>query len=78
MKLYDEADFTQGDVAEHTDVSSVEDCVNLCVANSDCQYFTYATNKKKCWLKDRILIKDSRHKKKTKIIKINTHFFTFQ
>ena len=73
MKLYDEADFNQGDVAGHADVSSVEECVTLCVANAECQYFTYVSDKKKCWLKDWISIINSRHLK-TKIIKINTNF----
>ena len=46
IKMYEDADFYKGDLKKHTDVSTLEDCVKLCVADVDCEYFSYVTDKK--------------------------------
>ena len=74
MKVYENADFYRGDLAGHTDVLTLADCVKLCVADADCEYFTYVPDKKKCWLKDGISIKHCQHIK-TNIIQIQTYFY---
>ena len=61
MKMYEDADFYKGDLKGHTDVLTLEDCVKLCVADADCEYFSYVTAKKKCWLKDGISIEHCQH-----------------
>ena len=74
MKMYEDADFYKGDLKKITDVSTLEDCVKLCVADADCEYFTYVPNKKKCWLKDGISIEHCQYII-TNIIKIYTYFY---
>ena len=74
MKVYENADFYRGDLAGHTDVLTLADCVKMCVADADCEYFTYVPNKKKCWLKAGISIKHCQHIK-TNIIQIQTYFY---
>ena len=73
MKMYDDADFYRGDLAGHSDVLTLADCVKMCVADASCEYFSYVTHKKKCWLKDGISIKHCQHII-TNIIEIHTHF----
>ena len=51
MKIFNAADFYNGDIGEHSDVQKYEDCANLCVANADCSYFTFSDLRKKCYLK---------------------------
>ena len=62
MKIYNDADFYAGDIGKHGDVSTTADCVDLCVSDAKCFFFTYNSKTLFCYLKDWISIKLSQHR----------------
>ena len=60
MKYWAGLDLPGNDIRRETGVKSIEECVNLCLANAECETFTYAhaylfvSNQNlqySCWLK---------------------------
>lgn len=51
MKIFEAADFRNGNIKIHSLIKTWQECADLCFENSACIYFSFQVSLQRCWLK---------------------------